>query len=570
MTIGNVKNKRLSLEQESKNFVDKFPDTSNFLAEESLDPDINRTLDALTYLYALFEYKLEQEHLHLTYSLMSVLLPNYLQITPSITILEFFNSKSSGRLIAKGTQIYNKPQNNNPSCTFSIARDIWVSPFTIGNISKSSSNRLNINFNATNSCYLFDELCNLRIYCGSDLYSGFLLYLYFLEYKSNVTIVVNDHEYLLSDLGFQSNIFSEDEAILVYPDNIFNGYRLLHEYFCYPEGLLFFSLSNIPNFIRDIKTCNFELRIKFTQNLPIELSITSKLLRTNCVPAINLFYKDFEPTVLDGTKIYYPLIVSHGNDQHYEFFDVTDVVGYLNNEVRYYSKFESFHHEIAKSKGGKALYYRIEQKQECKSNKLVYSISFVRSDESNCIGQQEIVSISGLCSNRDLAQNLKIGTKFYLEKTEQFSAIEISNITYPSKVIRPNLSTGQQWITISALSFNYLSLLNKNSLQQLLQNYNFVSSYSRRATKKLELLIQGITEFTTLQCKQLYRDIAIEGQKSTIYLDNSAFYNDGEMYLFGTVMANFYAQCTPVNSFHFLEVVNSVSKEAYKWQMINS
>jgi len=106
--------------------------------------------------------------------------------------------------------------------------------------------------------------------------------------------------------------------------------------------------------------------------------------------------------------------------------------------------------------------------------------------------------------------------------------------------------------------------------QQLLQNYKFMALYSERVAKKLDLLVQGIASLTTSWHTHLYQDITIFGQKSTIHLENNAFYNNGEMYLFGCILANFYAQCAPVNLFHFLDVVNLANKEVYSWQLLSN
>lgn len=44
----------------------------------------------------------------------------------------------------------------------------------------------------------------------------------------------------LSEVGF-----GRDEAILPYGDTSFQGYRLLQEYFCFPQKFLFFDLKNL-------------------------------------------------------------------------------------------------------------------------------------------------------------------------------------------------------------------------------------------------------------------------------------------------------------------------------------
>gem|GEM_PF-2529738 len=583
VSIGNnLKLKRASLAQESKRFVDAFPDMSSVLADESIDPDLNRTIDALTYLYTVLEAKLELEHEQLSASLINMFLPNYVQTTPSMLVIECVNTANKASLIAKGTEVYSVCAQNKQRYTFQIARDTYASPFTIGDVVKTQSKQLSISFKALAPNSLCDALSNITFYCGAELYAGFYLYLYFLEYAASASVVVNNHEYELHNIKFSSDVFSARQAILLYPNNIFSGHRLLHEYFCYPQGFLFFNLDNLNGIsaLKDIFVDEFELKVTFKYDLPPEVHITRELLKINCTPAINLFAQDFDPIALDGKKTEYPLIIRHNNNQHnkhYEFFKVTDVTGYLGNKTRHYAQFENFHHEVERAKGRASLYYHINMQPDYANNDITCSISFMRSDEALCIGKEEIISVSGLCSNNNCARHVKTGARFYFA---DFSAdcsdgivppnIELINASHPSVAIAPNLNSAKQFATISALSFNYLSLLTKESLQQLLQNYNFVALYSERAAKKLELLVQGIASFATAWHTHLYQDITIFGQKSTIHLENNAFYNNGEMYLFGCILANFYAQCAPVNSFHFLDVVNLANKEVYSWQLLSN
>ena len=53
-----IRSERHYLYQESKEFVDAFPQVSRYLSDLSADPDINRTLDGFTYLCALLNAKL--------------------------------------------------------------------------------------------------------------------------------------------------------------------------------------------------------------------------------------------------------------------------------------------------------------------------------------------------------------------------------------------------------------------------------------------------------------------------------------------------------------------------------
>lgn len=566
-----IRNEQHYLHQESKDFIEEFPQISHFLSEPNLDPDINRTLDGFTYLSGLLNAKLEKEYPQLTSSLMNMLWPNYLQQTPSITIIEFTNLTNSSELVPEGATVSSEAQvDSTVRCPFRIARDTWVSPFKIKQTEKIAENQLEVHFHSEAPLQLsHDELNRLRIYCGLEHYSGFLLYLWLSEYVQKATLLVNGSEYALPELQFAPVGLKDKESILIYPGNTFGGYRLLHEYFCYPEGFLFFDITGIPDYFNKISTDEFSLRLEFSRSLPETLKVHDELIKTNCSPAINLFYHDCEPIRLNGQKTEYPLAISYQNSDCYELFSIDSVVGWLDNNVRYYSLFDSFHHQIEKNKGRVPLYYHVNRKQRPDSDEIQYSISFVRGDESASYDREEIISVRGLCSNNNEAQHLRLNSVCHAGEGIP-SSVTLTNLTYPSKVMRPTLDGSQQWTTISSLSLNYLSLLNRESLSQILQNYNFTTLYSHRAEKTLSKLLQSITRFESEWCQQPYQDLIVEGHKSTIHISPAAFNNDGEMYLFGAVIALFYSQYAAVNSFHFLDMVNSSTNEVYQWKLMNT
>ena len=53
------------------------------------------------------------------------------------------------------------------------------------------------------------------------------------------------HYLLSASQSLRAVGFEEDEAVLPYPRRSFAGYRLLQEYFTFPEKFLFFELTGL-------------------------------------------------------------------------------------------------------------------------------------------------------------------------------------------------------------------------------------------------------------------------------------------------------------------------------------
>ncbi len=64
---------------------------------------------------------------------------------------------------------------------------------------------------------------------------------------------------------------------------------------------------------------------------------------------------------------------------------------------------------------------------------------------------------------------------------------------------------------------------------------------------------------------RLFRGLPVRGLQTTLWLEQSAFGSEGELYLFGTVLARFFSLYASVNSFHLLKVINLDNQECYQW-----
>src|SRR5699024_9197798 len=114
--------------QQKQLFAKSFPQAAQFLTEKSHDPDVDRTLDGANYAFHVLNQKLKQQYPHLTYGLVDTLWQNYLQPTPSMTIIEFTTKHADVTSIAKGSELKSRPRTDGTWCTFQTARDTEVLP----------------------------------------------------------------------------------------------------------------------------------------------------------------------------------------------------------------------------------------------------------------------------------------------------------------------------------------------------------------------------------------------------------------------------------------------------------
>jgi type VI secretion system protein ImpG len=84
---------------------------------------------------------------------------------------------------------------------------------------------------------------------------------------------------------------------------------------------------------------------------------------------------------------------------------------------------------------------------------------------------------------------------------------------------------------------------------------------ARTTAKRLD----GIREVHTAPLDWLIQGQPIRGLRTQLKLDQNAFLCEGDLYLFGCVLAQFFALYASINSFHQLEVINITNNEHYTW-----
>lgn len=575
------------LRELGKEIANEKPHLANFLSERSADPDVERLLEGFAFLSGSLRAKIEDQFPEFTHSLINMLWPNYLRPTPSMVIIEFSpNPKvtKGNDIVEKGTPLLSLPVKSDNSestfrCQFETCRDVWLNPFLLSDASVLNSNEqsiISLEFSAESELdFSTLDLNKLRFYLGGDDFTNQQLYLWFSYYLTGAELIINNKKINLPEFNFSPVGFDKEDALLPYPRNAYSGYRILQEYFCFPESFLFFDANGIGKLpITVEKSKTFTLNLYFSEPLSSDVQIRASTFKLHCTPAINLFKHSCEPIHLKGEKEEYLLQGSYSHPERYEIFSVDQVSSGLDNQdsqmgrirdvSRYYLPFESFEHQIEYAKGRTELYYKIRTKESLFQNGFDYSISFVRGDEVLCLDTQESVSVTVTCTNREIPSHLKIGDICFA--TEKNPAItEFRNITRPSMPLHPSLDGTLAWKLISNASLNYLSLLEIDALKEILKTYDLPSWHSRRNAKISQKKLDAIKSIETEPVDRLFKNVSVRGLQSTLYIKQSEFNSEGEMFLFCTVLSHFFSLYASVNSFHKLKVINLDNQESYEW-----
>ncbi|MEZ6936881.1 type VI secretion system baseplate subunit TssF [Aeromonas sp. S19(2024)] len=565
------------LRLQGREFADAYPELTRFLSEQNTDPDVERLLEGFAFLTGNLRAKIEDEFPELTHGLLNMLWPNYLRPVPSMTIMQFSvipGAIAQPALVRQGCQLDSLPLDE-VTCHFQTCHDTWVYPADIRHIAAQSGNDLStISLDiALHAPLPLSELQldKLRFFLGGDSYTAYELYFWLSNQLSHIELEIDGKRFRQEAKALKSVGFERDDALLPYPNNVYSGYRILQEYFCFPESFLFFDLSGGDWPKQPLPVSEFKVHFCFDRPLPAELKIRPDSFMLNCVPAINLFQHDSEPVNLNGRQAEYPLKASYRHADSFEIFSVDQVEGWVEGNLgrsrgtpRIYQPFESFQHQIERAKQRLALYYRVRVKEAVSGDGFEHSLSFVRGDETTTVELDESISVTLTCTNRSRAARLKVGS-VCVPTGSSPSFATFRNLIRPTRPLRPALDGSLHWTLISNLSLNYVSLLRRDALVQVLRTYDFPALHDKQAEQASRKRLAGIEEIETKPVDRLVRGMPVRGLKSVLSIRQSAFGSEGELYLFSTVLAHFFSLYASVNAFHLLEVVNLDNKERYQW-----
>jgi len=581
------------LREEGAAFARANPKLAHLLADRGEDPDVERLLEGFAYLTSRVQGKLFDEREEFNHSLLSLLWPDFLHPFPSVTMMQLtpqMEHLEAKRVVPAGTTILSR-QIEAVRCPFRTTTDCPLYPLEIVDVNwhdtTSAKELLRLEFACPSHLCLADiGLDDLRLnFCGQPQIAQ-MLYLWFGRYLRKATIESAGKRHKIHVKKQIAPIgLTAQEAILPQTVSSFAGNRLLREFFVFPDKFYGYDLLNLGQYFDQNQSNHFALEIEFDTELPEHVRLQPSLIRLYCVPAVNLFAHDGEPLLTAHEKTAYRVTPQGVDKSLVDIFSIDGVTAYPTarsrrkhassaNGARSYTAFQSFWHEKNRDEfdaeqGGEQLYYHVRPRRARGLPGFDYEISFVqqngRADQKTILPDEEILSIHLSCFNRHLCHELAVGDICYpLAQAADF--VSYTNIVRPTMSVYPALDGTLDWQLLANLSLNYKSVLDCHALDALLVMYDpACHSTLNPSTVPLPQRDHGLLELKVENIDRFHRGFYLRGQQSTLTLKESAFQTEGEMYLFATILAQFFHLSSRVNSFHDLKVRGEEHGEVYQW-----
>ena len=580
------------LRQMGAEFAEKHPKiAARLLLEPDRcgDPHAERMLEAFALLAARVHLRIDDDFPQITEALLNILYPHYLRPIPSMSVVEFHTDPEQGKLtsglrIPKGTVLYSRPVEGVP-CKFRTCYDTTLWPFKVSQAQWLTPDRLNPALRGSEAAVLRVELeCfpdvtfeklemeTLAFYLNGE---GAVIHaLYELLCRNCTRVVVRDpanpkappRELPAQSLGPVG--FGEDEAVLPYPRRSFVGYRLLQEYFAFPEKFFFLALNGLSELQRaGLKSkaeilfliSTFEQRDRHHR---LEVAVDAKTVRLGCTPIINLFAQTAEPVLVDQTRYQYPVVPDARRRQTMEVYSVDEVVS-TDPDTHQTVTYQPLYSQGHAVEGLSPAYWYVSRRPSTRKGDEGTDVFLSLVDLSARPLQldYDAVTVRCTCTNRDLVGRLPFGSESGDFEMAGGAAIKrIVALHKPSPTLRPPLEGKTLWSLISLLSLNYLSLADegKEALQKILEVYDFAESPDVKKQISGITALDGRRHFTRVVSE--YGVSFARGTRVEMEFDEDQFSGAG-VYLFASVLERFFGLYVSMNSFSQLVARSRQRKE---------
>ena len=544
----------------------------------SYDPHIGRLLQGVAFHTARTDQLLEEHDHKVTEAILSVNYRQYLLPFPSTAIVHVdpgptIHGMSAATSLPRGTMMKATTEDG-IACHFRTVQDVNVSPLAItaaafypifqpppalkrpqGVISSIS---IGIECLAQDPSGI--DLAALRaLIAGEPSLCATLRDVLFLHAKAAWIELPDGRWHALDAVPLAAAGFTADEAVLPCPRTAHPAFRLLTEYFVFPERFNFIDIAWAPlarHLRADCQRLTLHLGLDIRHDAPAArrlAPITAANLQLNCTPVVNLFQHSASPFELDHATPDYPLLPEGSPAAAYDIYNVDRVSMLRGQEVVEFRPYYSLRHGEQRGKGRYYLVRRDNVRAVTHPGHEM-RISLVDRELDLLAMPNASVSISLTCTNRDVPTRLRHGSPggdLQLEQAHGGWAPRFLNRPTPQYRFAGDI----QWRLISQLALSHTALVQQgvNGLREALTLYDL------RQSALTQHQIRAIAALERLPARTWFRDeegsTPVNGIEIRLTVDEEAFVGTG-LHMFTQVLDHFFGLCVHINSFTQLTIVS--------------
>lgn len=573
------------LRQAGAEFAARYPKIAarlDLAGEECADPHVERLIESFAFLTARIQRQLESEFPNFTSALLSVLYPNLQEPVPSMSIARFEVDLDQG-LPLTGFDVPRHSRlfadtDTGATCRFRTSYPVKLWPVQVVEaqfqspesfpfldnhpVGRRAVGVLRLRLQAQRVSFTQLDLTRLRFFLNAEGPVAYALYDLLMGAALDVVTLKDGKDPVFQGIDTLRPVGLErDEAVLQAPAHALPEYRLVQEYFVFPEKFLFLDLD-LPEARRAQR--QLDVLVLLSEAPSRRVAIDADTFALGCTPIVNLYPKTTEPIRLDHRQSEYLLLADKRDERTTEIHSILSMSASSDPEhPDRVAPFFSFTHP---SDGEDHRAFYCVRRQAAVRKDLPGTdmfVSFVDLDFAPGMPPEQTVYAHTLCTNRDLAQQMPAGAALQIEEAAPLS--EIVCLRKPTRQVDVPLGGRALWMLISQLSLNHLSLSDGehslSAFQEILRLYRATA----HSTNENQIL--GIT---SLRARPVLRHVGqdawrgfCQGLEITIEFDE-ALYVGGSALMMSSVLSRFFGLYAHVNSFTQLVVRGTQRQGVWK------
>lgn len=547
--------------------------------DECPDPHVERLIESFAFLTARIQSDLDQDFSEIAAEMLNVVYPHYLNPIPSMSVARFEvdpkrAKMTTGHVIDRDTMLFTT-STDGAVCRMRTAYPVTLWPVEVTEVAIEANEAyafidvtkvaavLRLRLRAFDDPFNVLGVDKLRFYLNGDSVLVSRLYAMLADTTLNVAVlpIGAKRPTALGRNAIAPIGFGEDEALIPYPRYSHPSYRLLQEYFAFPEKFCFFDVSGLAG-----AATGKEIDLLFYLGArPPKMLVTPDAFALGCTPVVNVFRKTSEPIRIDHRQLEYPLVADYRRQKTTEIHSIVAVSGSADPKegTREYAPFYCYNHGLERRDQQAYWHARRVLSQGPDYAGTEIRLSFRDSAFNPARPPEDFVYAHLLCTNRGLATELPAGVALFSDEAVPVASIVC--MKKPTPPIDPPLGGQMLWRLVSHLSLNHLSLTDDERGIKAFRE--IVGLYANSASAAVRRQIDGIDSVHQRRVVRRIHDDAwrgfCRGTEITLTFDESNFVG-GSAFLFASVIQQFLSLYTSINSFTELVIKRVHDEEEWK------
>ncbi|SFV13645.1 type VI secretion system baseplate subunit TssF [Pseudoduganella namucuonensis] len=577
------------LRRASQEFAARYPRLAGNLqmtGETCADPHVERLIQANAFLNARVAKLLDDDYAKFTEALLGMLYPHYLRPIPSMAIAHVASGAKAAdvRVIERGAEMITVEEK--AVCRFRTAYDVAIAPVTLADVRfhpfVQAPPALMLPMNVVSAISITiagtqpeEPLARhgaqpLRVFIdGEPSLRAMLRDTLFLR-ASCAFVEAGGQWRMLDRIPLRPAGYADTDALLPAGATEHPAYRLLTEYFAFPEKFDFFDIDLDAILQACPPACarvTLHLALRDTRPDGAAARVLRALgpgnLLLNCTPVINLFQHSADPIRVTHMRSSYPLLPSGRAAGDCEIYSIDQVSmahergpGTAATTVTEFIPYYSLRHGESASRKGH--YWIARRDEEPAGAGHEYTLSLVDRDFDPLADAAGVASVELTCTDRDRPHALQCGRPAGDLQAAAAAGVPIRLLRKPTQTRRLAAGQGAHWGLIGGLALNHRSLTQEGlpALRALLRLHALPDNpVSQRQIDGIKGLAQqpGTAWLRTRQGAAYLHGIEIR-----VTLDEEAYAGTG-IHVFAQLLDHFFGLHAHINSYTQLTVLSHAS-----------